>query len=320
MAASVELLDRGTVDYAEALALQRELFQTIVDRKTDTSLRGAQRRSNPEQYRIAAPCGLAMTEMAKSGENAGWLILCEHPHVYTLGKSGRAENLLVSEEFLRDKGAALYRIERGGDITYHGPGQIVGYPILDLERVGLGLREYIEAVEQSVIETVAAYGIEAGRVDGKTGVWVSGCATTPSALRAATPPSQGGESPTRELSSFRNRRQAESHRACSNGRGAKEENKVKEEYPRQRRGGGGRFFVEPRKICAIGVKASRGVVMHGFALNVATDLKWFEYINPCGFTDGGVTSIEKEVGEKVDMGEVKRVLCGRLEQNLKIRL
>ncbi len=105
---------------------------------------------------------------------AGWLILCEHPHVYTLGKSGKPENLLVSEEFLREKGAALHRIERGGDITYHGPGQIVGYPILDLEQVGLGLREYVEAVEQSVIETVAEYGIEAGRIEGKTGVWVYG--------------------------------------------------------------------------------------------------------------------------------------------------
>ncbi len=227
MRPSVELLDPGTVDYAEGVARQKELFEKLIAER----------------------------------ETAGWLILCEHPHVYTLGKSGKAENLLVSEEFLREKGAALHRIERGGDITYHGPGQIVGYPILDLERVGLGLREYIEAVEQSVIETVGEFGIETGRVEGKTGVWVH------DELR---------------ITNYELR--------------------------------------TDRKICAIGVKASRGVVMHGFALNVATDLKWFEYINPCGFTDGGVTSIEKEVGEKVDIGEVKKVLCGRLEQNLKIRL
>jgi lipoyl(octanoyl) transferase len=222
-----ELLDWGTVDYAEALARQRELFD----------------------------------ELTAAKERTGWVVLCEHPHVYTLGRSGRAENLLVGEDSLRERGAALHRTERGGDITYHGPGQLVAYPILDLDRVGLGLRAYVEALESSVIETVAAFGITAGRAAGKTGVWVGGDNNR----------STGGE-PARA----------------------------------------------PRKICAIGVRASRGVVMHGLALNVATDLGWFDLINPCGMVGGAVTSIEKEVGGKVAMNGVKKLLKERLGENLKI--
>ncbi len=224
MRPTVELLDLGTIDYKECWERQQELFDGLVAEKM---------RGTGEQTK------------------AGYLILCEHPHVYTLGKSGHEENLLVSEEFLRSVGASFHRIDRGGDITYHGPGQIVGYPILDLEKTGMGLREYIEAVEQSVIETVGEFGIAAGRSEGKTGVWI---------------------------------------------KNARNE----------------------RKICAIGVRSSRFITMHGFALNVATDLKYFDHINPCGFAGGGVTSIEAETGKEVPMDDVKRVLCGRLSENLKI--
>lgn len=226
MKPSAEYLDAGTIGYAGCWELQRRLFGE-----------------------------LAAEKAAGGGDprKAGWLILCEHPHVFTLGKSGCAENLLVDEEFLRGKGASLHRTDRGGDITYHGPGQVVGYPILDLEKTGMGLREYIWAMEQAVIETVAAFGIGAGRSEGKTGVWVS------------------------------------------DARGE-------------------------RKICAIGVRSSRFITMHGLALNVATDLGWFGYINPCGFAGGGVTSIEAETGRNADMEQVKEILRGRLSENMKVNI
>jgi lipoyl(octanoyl) transferase len=168
------------------------------------------------------------------------LILCEHPHTYTLGKSGMQENLLVDDEFLNKIGAKFYKIDRGGDITYHGPGQLVGYPILDLQRFGIGLREYINRLEESVIATLAMWGINGGRSEGATGVWLN----------------PDGRKPA-------------------------------------------------RKICAIGVRSSRYVTMHGFALNVGTDLRYFSYINPCGFTDRGVTSMEAELGHTVKMEDVK---------------
>ena len=181
------------------------------------------------------------------------MLLVEHPAVYTLGKSGHAENLLVGEEYLRSIGAEFYHIDRGGDITFHGPGQIVGYPILDLERIGLSLRDYIDALEGAVIRTVARYGIRAGRIAGASGVWIEGAQPA-------------------------------------------------------------------RKICAIGVRASRYVTMHGFALNVATDLRYFTHINPCGFTDRGATSIEKEIGRPVPMEEVKRRLVEDLCENLTLKI
>ena len=180
-----------------------------------------------------------LLEAKKAGIGAGQtLLMVVHPHVYTLGKSGHESNMLVSDEFLRLIGASYFHTDRGGDITYHGYGQLVGYPILDLERLGLSLKEYVWTVEECVIRTVAEYGIEAGRLDGATGVWIEG--DTPRA----------------------------------------------------------------RKICAIGVKASRYVTMHGFALNVTTDLCYFSYINPCGFVDKGVTSIEKETGARPSLEEV----------------
>jgi lipoyl(octanoyl) transferase len=170
----------------------------------------------------------------------GTLIFVEHPHVYTLGKSGSEQNLLLDRLQLQQKDAAYYRIDRGGDITYHGPGQIVGYPIFDLEIIGVSLKQYIHCLEEAIIRTVAEYGINATRLEGSTGVWLD--------------PGKPGRT---------------------------------------------------RKICAIGVKASRYVTMHGFAFNVNTDLQYFLNINPCGFTDKGVTSMEKELGAKQDIDIVK---------------
>lgn len=169
-------------------------------------------------------------------------ILCEHNNVYTLGKHGRDSNMLVDKDFLSKIGAEVYHINRGGDITYHGKGQITGYPSLDLDALGLGIRDYIYLIEQMVIDLMEDYGVDCQRLKGATGVWIDPC-----------------------------------------GR-------------------------RTRKICAIGVKVSRGITMHGFALNVNTDLKYFSYINPCGFTDKGVTSIEKEIGKEADLDKVKKEL------------
>lgn len=234
MSREIKIIDWGPEDYAEALERQQGLF----DRLTALSLQGG-----------GAPT-LIGGPSSQEEAGAGWLIFCEHPHVYTLGRSGRSENLLVTEEWLAGKGASLHRIGRGGDITYHGPGQVVCYPIVDLTQLGLGLREYIAALEQAVIETVAQFGVTAERIEGKTGVWVS-----------SNSPSHCGT---------------------------------------------------PRKICAIGVRASRGVVMHGLALNVSTDLGWFAHINPCGMAGAAVTSLNAETGRNIDPGEVKKVLAERL--------
>ena len=176
-------------------------------------------------------------------------MLCEHPHVYTLGKSGAAANLLISDDFLKRIGATYHKIDRGGDITYHGPGQIVGYPIIDLEKFGVSLKGYIHKIEEMVIRTVAEYGIMGERLDGATGVWLDT-----------------------------------------------------------------KIPGKARKICAIGVKASRFITMHGFALNVNTNLDYFSYINPCGFVDKGVTSIERELGKIVDFDEVKKVIAKKFEE------
>ena len=185
---------------------------------------------------------------------AGWLLLVEHNPVYTLGKSGKDENMLVPESYLRSIGAEFFHIDRGGDVTYHGPGQVVGYPILDLEQIGIGLRDYINALEEAIIGVCAEWGIAAGRVEGASGVWIE------------------GESP------------------------------------------------RARKICAIGVRSSRYVTMHGFALNANTDLKYFTHINPCGFVDKGVTSIEKELGHEVDMKLVKSQVVKHLSEKLNVKI
>lgn len=171
------------------------------------------------------------------------VIFVEHPHVYTLGKSGSENNMLLDYIQLQAKDATFFKIDRGGDITYHGPGQIVGYPIFDLELFGLKLKEYIYKLEESIIITLGKFGLKGDRLDGATGVWLD-----------------------KEIE----------------GR--------------------------TRKICAIGVRASRYVTMHGFAFNVNTNLDYFNYINPCGFTDKGVTSLEKEMGACQDYEKVKTVL------------
>ncbi len=214
--------DLGLMEYARCWELQRQLFDDLLARKHAAS------------------------------DTVGTILLVEHPPVYTLGKSGHAENLLVAPEQLAEWGATFFHIDRGGDITFHGPGQLVCYPILDLERIGIGLRDYIDALETCVIRTAARYGIRAGRIAGASGVWID------------------------------------------------------EQSPR------------PRKLCAVGVRSSRFVTMHGFALNVTTDLAWFSRINPCGFTDRGVASIASETGIRPPMDEVKRIVLEELAAQLGI--
>ena len=220
--------DLGRMGYSECWDLQLSLFERMLSWKREGK--------------------------AQSQENAGELLLVEHDHVYTLGKSGKQQNMLISEEYLRQIGAEFFHIDRGGDITYHGPGQIVGYPILDLEQVGISLRDYIDSNEESIIGECGQWGIEAGRIAGASGVWIE-----PDSPRA-------------------------------------------------------------RKICAIGVRASRYVTMHGFAMNVKTDLKYFNHINPCGFVDRGVTSLEKELGHEVDFEMVKSQIVKHLSEKLKIEI
>nr|WKN39919.1 lipoyl(octanoyl) transferase LipB [Tunicatimonas sp. TK19036] len=215
----------GLVDYARAWEYQEQLFSEVVQTKITN-------RKQPEQ--------------AKSTQN--YLLFCQHPHVYTLGKSGKAENLLLSADELSEKQIQYYPINRGGDITYHGPGQVVGYPILDLDNFFTDIHKYLRMLEEAVIRTLAEYKVDAGRIDGLTGVWI--------------------------------------------------------DYEQQK---------NPRKICAMGVKASRWVTMHGFALNVNTDLQYFNYIVPCGIEDKAVTSLEKELGTPQDTEEVTNYLLHHLQ-------
>lgn len=176
----------------------------------------------------------------RAQEVCNYLIFCEHPHVYTLGKSGDEQNLLMNHIQLIAKEASFHRVDRGGDITYHGPGQIVGYPILNLELWQIGVKEYIYKLEESIIQTLKKYNLQGQRLKGATGVWLD--------INTA----------------------------------------------------------QVRKICAIGIKVSRHITMHGFAFNCKTDLKYFDYINPCGFKDKGVTSLSKELGREVDIAQLKR--------------
>lgn len=210
-------IDWGLIDYKEAWDRQEEMFERKISEKINS-------KKDIEQD----------------------FILCQHPHVYTLGKNGERNNLLINDEFLKKIEATYYHTNRGGDITYHGFGQIVGYPIFDIEALNLSLKSYIHTIEEMIIMTLREYSIETERLEGATGVWLD--VNTPRA----------------------------------------------------------------RKICAIGVKASRYITMHGFALNVNTDLKYFQYINPCGFVDKGVTSMEKELNRKVDVEEVKEKLFKNL--------
>ena len=186
-----------------------------------------------------------------------FLLFCQHPHVYTLGKSGKEDNLLMKTDELKGIGATYYHINRGGDITYHGPGQIVGYPIIDLENFFTDIHRYMRFLEEAVIQTIAEFGVNAGRIPGLTGVWLN----------------------------------------HDNGESA-------------------------RKICALGVKTSRWVTMHGFALNVNTDLNYFSHIVPCGINDKEVTSLQKELGSEVDLKVVEEILkdkiAGMFGMNLEV--
>jgi lipoyl(octanoyl) transferase len=218
---SVKYEDIGLKDYKETWDYQATIFKKLIDGKKE----GGSQLSG------------------ENHNNPGTLIFVEHPHVYTLGKSGSENNLLIDYIQLQANNAKFYHIDRGGDITYHGPGQLVGYPIFDLEVLRIGLKEYIFRLEEAVIKSAGEFGLKGSRLVGGTGVWLD-------------PGIQG----------------------------------------------------KARKICAIGVKASRFVTMHGFAFNVNTDLGYFNHINPCGFTDKGVTSLEKELGERLDIHEVKEIV------------
>lgn len=205
--------DLGRIAYADALTRQTEAFEA----------------------------SLAAKSAGRSVENQ--LLFCEHLPVLTIGKSGKESNLLIPEALLREKGISFYHVSRGGDITYHGPGQITGYPIFDLECWRIGLKQYIHLLEEAIIRFLSLYGLRGERLDGATGVWID--------------PEVSGRA---------------------------------------------------RKICAIGVRSSRFVTMHGFALNVNTDLSYFSLINPCGFTDKGVTSLQAELGEPQDFELAKQRL------------
>lgn len=212
--------DLGRIDYKSAWDYQEKLFNEIIQQK------------------------LAYREKPQNDFTpVHYLLFCEHNHVYTLGKSGSMGNLLINQDVLNDKQISFFKINRGGDITYHGPGQIVGYPILDLDYFFTDIGKYLRLLEESVILTLKDYGLEAGRSPGETGVWLD------------------PQSPFRS-----------------------------------------------RKICAIGVRCSRWVTMHGFAFNVNTDLSYFNFIVPCGIENKGVTSMQKELGRELDMEEVKTKL------------
>jgi lipoyl(octanoyl) transferase len=222
---TVQFIDLGLIDYQEGWDMQEKLFAEIIDSKV------ANRGIAPEKQKTTS----------------NYLLFCQHPHVYTLGKSGKNDNLLINEEALQEIEAKFYKINRGGDITYHGPGQLVAYPILDLENFFTDIHRYMRFLEESVILTLADYGIVAGRIDGLTGVWLD----------------------------------------------AIEQQNL-------------------RKICAMGVKSSRWVTMHGLALNVNTDLNYFQNIVPCGIDDKTVTSMATELGRLLDVQEVGAKLKGHL--------
>ncbi len=214
----VTIINLGLVDYKKAWDIQEKYFKQAIDRKI--AIRNGENLPPPSNY----------------------LILCEHPNVYTIGKSGKEENLLLSSEQVKSKEASFYKINRGGDITYHGPGQLVVYPILDLDQFFTDIHKYMRFLEQAVINTLLKFGIQSSRIDGMTGVWID------SALPSA------------------------------------------------------------RKICAMGVKSSRWVTMHGIGFNINTNLDFFSHIVPCGIDDKAVTSMQKELGIEVDMQEVENTI------------
>lgn len=229
----IYVTDLGSIDFKEAWDYQTALFEKVLAVKNEN-------RSRPLHEQ-------------KTTDN--FLLFCQHPHVYTLGKSGKENNLLIKQEDLSSVNASYYHINRGGDITYHGPGQLVGYLIIDLENFFTDIHKYMRFLEEAVIQTLREFNLEAGRIKGLTGVWMD----------------------------------IEKH---------------------------------PRKICAFGVKTSRWVTMHGFALNVSPDLSYFNHIIPCGIQDKAVTSLQAELGRAVGIKEVQEILQDKLttlfEMNLKV--
>ena len=222
--------DIGLIEYKEAWLFQEKIFNEILEIKSKNRNEG--------------------TEITTKNH----LIFCEHPHVYTLGNSGNKENLLVNEEYLKSRGASFYKTNRGGDITYHGPGQIVGYPVFDLDNFFNDIGKYLRFLEEVIILTLKEYGLSGERSKGETGVW----------LDVGKPTA--------------------------------------------------------RKICAMGVKTSRWVSMHGFAFNLNTDLSYFENIIPCGINDKKVTSLEKEIGHKIDVDHAKSLIKSNLERVFDLKL
>ena len=228
----VQFVDLNLVEYKQAWDLQETLLNRIATVK------------------------LANRGLSDDSKEAtdNFLLFCQHPHVYTLGKSGDESHLLLQESFLSTIGATYFKTNRGGDITYHGPGQLVGYPILDLENFYTDIHLYLRMLEEAIIKTCEGYGLVAGRIDGLTGVWIN---------------------PTQE---------------------------------------------DARKICAMGVKASRWISMHGFALNVNTDLSYFSHIVPCGIATRGVTSLQQELGQEMDLQSVSDAVKGHLVDLFKMEL
>jgi lipoyl(octanoyl) transferase len=214
--------DLGLIDYKEAWDYQEKLFAETIDQKIQI------RNGNTQLV------------------TKNYLLFCEHPHVYTLGKSGSIDHLLLNEDQLEENNANFYKINRGGDITYHGPGQLVGYPIFDLDHFFSDIHKYLRFLEQAVIDTLAEYNVIGDRMDGLTGVWIE--ANTPKA----------------------------------------------------------------RKICAMGVKSSRWVTMHGIGFNINSDLSYFSNIIPCGIDDKAVTSLKQELGREIDMNELAQILKEKL--------
>lgn len=214
----------GLIDYKEAWDLQEQYFKKAIDLKIA--------RRNGEDVPLPR----------------NYLLFCEHPNVFTIGKSGKQENLLLTSKEVESKEASFYKINRGGDITYHGPGQLVVYPILDLEQFFTDIHQYMRYLEQAVINTLSEFGIQASRIEGMTGVWLD----------------SGND--------------------------------------------------KARKICAMGVKSSRWVTMHGIGFNVNTDLSFFSHIVPCGIDDKAVTSIQKELGQEVEMEKVKEIILDEFKK------
>lgn len=318
----LRLRDLGSMDYGRCWELQRQLFDALLAAKgaARSAAAAEQAKAAEGQHAGAAEgqqtgaeslAGAAAT-MPQAGaakaveagaEDVGTLLLVEHPPVYTLGKSGHAENLLVGREMLERLGAQFYHIDRGGDITFHGPGQLVVYPILDLERLGIGLRAYIEALEECVIRVAAHYGLRTGRIAGASGVWL-GAGTDYGAAPAAATATEAAATTTEGAAT-----------ATEDAATAKED-----AAEGAARCIGTAADGPTRKLCAIGVRSSRYITMHGFALNVSTDLRWFERINPCGFRDRGATSLERETGRTIAMEEVKALVAKSLSEILNVEI